>query len=116
MSNTNYFTRQHECKQKNLKKIVVFKENFKHTNNDSKNQIVVSIIGKPNVGKSTLINSLIHTNRVVTDDYPGTTQDSISIPVIDFLGHQYTFIDTAGVRKIKTINKFSEKKCNISNF
>ena len=70
----------------------------------------VAIIGRPNVGKSTLVNRLLGEERVVAYDMPGTTRDSIFIP-FEQDGRQYTLIDTAGVRrrgKVKeTIEKFS---------
>ncbi len=70
----------------------------------------VAIIGRPNVGKSTLVNRLLGEERVVAYDMPGTTRDSIFIP-FEQDGKQYTLIDTAGVRKRgkvkETIEKFS---------
>lgn len=70
----------------------------------------IAVIGRPNVGKSTLINTLLGEDRVITFDQPGTTRDSISI---DFERNkrQYTLIDTAGLRRrgrvLETIEKFS---------
>jgi len=70
----------------------------------------VAIIGRPNVGKSTLINRIMGEERVVAFDLPGTTRDSVFIP-FERDGHHYTLIDTAGVRrrgKVKeTVEKFS---------
>jgi len=75
-----------------------------------KNGIKLAIVGKPNVGKSTLINRLMGEERVVAFDMPGTTRDSIFIP-FERDGKRYTFIDTAGVRRRsrvkETIEKFS---------
>ena len=72
--------------------------------------IKVAIIGRPNVGKSTLVNRILGEERVVVFDMPGTTRDSIYIP-FERDGQKYTLIDTAGVRRrarIKeTIEKFS---------
>jgi GTPase len=70
----------------------------------------VAIVGRPNVGKSTLINTLLGEERVIAFDGPGTTRDSIEI---DFErgGRKYVLIDTAGMRKrgkvFETIEKFS---------
>lgn len=70
----------------------------------------IALIGRPNVGKSTLVNTLLGEERVIAFDQPGTTRDSI---YIDFErnGQPYTLIDTAGVRRrgkvIETIEKFS---------
>ncbi len=72
--------------------------------------IKVAIIGRPNVGKSTLVNRLLGYERVITFDQPGTTRDSIFIP-FEREGQLYTLIDTAGVRRrakvSETIEKFS---------
>ncbi|MEM7563243.1 MAG: ribosome biogenesis GTPase Der, partial [Pseudomonadota bacterium] len=71
---------------------------------------VIAVIGRPNVGKSTLINRLVGEERVVAFDQPGTTRDTISVP-FERRGKPYTLIDTAGVRKRgkvhETIEKFS---------
>ncbi len=73
----------------------------------------IAIVGRPNVGKSTLVNTMVGEERVIAFDEPGTTRDSI---YVDFerAGHQYTLIDTAGVRRkgrvIEAIEKFSVVK------
>ena len=59
---------------------------------------LISIVGRPNVGKSTLVNCLVGANRVLTSDTPGTTRDSIQVPCHN-KGRSYTLIDTAGVRR-----------------
>ena len=70
----------------------------------------VAIVGRPNVGKSTLVNALLGEDRVIAFDEPGTTRDSISID-LEKNGKHYTLIDTAGVRKrgrvLEAIEKFS---------
>ncbi len=70
----------------------------------------VAIIGRPNVGKSTLINALLGEERVIAFDMPGTTRDAISIP-FERNGKNYTLIDTAGLRRkgkvFEAIEKFS---------
>ncbi len=69
-----------------------------------------ALVGRPNVGKSTLINRLVGEHRVIVSDLPGTTRDSVVIPVT-IAGNDTILIDTAGVRKKskveKTIEKFS---------
>lgn len=60
--------------------------------------IKIAIVGKPNVGKSTLINRILGEERVLVYDMPGTTRDSIFVP-FERRGQRYTFIDTAGVRR-----------------
>lgn len=75
-----------------------------------KQTIKIAIIGKPNVGKSTLVNRMLGEERVIVYDQPGTTRDSIYIPM-ERRGQHYTLIDTAGIRRKsrthETIEKFS---------
>jgi GTP-binding protein len=72
--------------------------------------IKIAVVGRPNVGKSTLVNRLLGEDRVVVYDMPGTTRDSIYIPY-ERQGKKYTLIDTAGVRRRgrvdETVEKFS---------
>lgn len=70
--------------------------------------IKVAIVGKPNVGKSTLVNRMLGEERVVAMDLPGTTRDSIYIP-FEHGGRQYTLIDTAGVRRQRSVKETVEK-------
>jgi len=58
----------------------------------------VAIVGRPNVGKSTLVNALVGEERVIAFDQPGTTRDSIEVP-FERAGRRYTLIDTAGLRR-----------------
>ncbi len=70
----------------------------------------VAVAGRPNVGKSTLINTLLGEERVIAFDMPGTTRDAIEVP-FERNGKAYTLIDTAGLRRrgkvFETIEKFS---------
>jgi len=68
----------------------------------------IAVVGRPNVGKSTLVNRLLGEERVVAFDLPGTTRDSIHIP-FERDGKRYTLIDTAGVRKRARVNEAIEK-------
>ncbi len=68
----------------------------------------LAIIGRPNVGKSTLVNRLLGEERVVVFDMPGTTRDSIYIP-FEREGQNYVLIDTAGVRRRGRIDEKVEK-------
>lgn len=72
------------------------------------NNIKIAIVGRPNVGKSTLTNRILGEERVVVYDMPGTTRDSIYIPM-ERDGQQYTLIDTAGVRKRGKVHLAVEK-------
>lgn len=67
--------------------------------------IRITFVGRPNVGKSTLINRLLGEDRVIAYDQPGTTRDAVSVPFVR-AGREYTLIDTAGVRRR---GKVSEK-------
>jgi GTP-binding protein len=64
--------------------------------------IRVSIIGRPNVGKSTLVNSILKQKRVVASEIPGTTRDPVDSP-LTYKGEQLILTDTAGIRRKKTI-------------
>jgi len=73
----------------------------------------IAIVGRPNVGKSTLINTLVGEQRVIAFDMPGTTRDSIEVP-FERDGKRFTLIDTAGIRRrgkiFEAIEKFSVVK------
>jgi GTP-binding protein len=73
----------------------------------------IAVVGRPNVGKSTFINSLIGEERVIAFDMPGTTRDAIEVPFVRG-GKPYIMIDTAGLRKrgkvFEAIEKFSVVK------
>jgi GTPase len=84
----------------------------------------VAIVGRPNVGKSTLINSLIGERRLVASDLPGTTRDAIDVE-FEFAGSRFVLIDTAGIRRkgkvFEAVEKFSVIKtlqaveqCNVA--
>ena len=73
----------------------------------------IAIVGRPNVGKSTMVNALLGEERVIAFDMPGTTRDSIEIP-FERDGRHYALIDTAGIRRkgkvFEAIEKFSVVK------
>ncbi|MEO6353391.1 MAG: ribosome biogenesis GTPase Der [Burkholderiaceae bacterium] len=75
--------------------------------------VKIAIVGRPNVGKSTLVNTVLGEDRVIAFDMPGTTRDSIEIP-FEREGKHYTLIDTAGIRRrgkvFEAIEKFSVVK------
>ncbi|HUR41746.1 MAG TPA: ribosome biogenesis GTPase Der [Verrucomicrobiae bacterium] len=68
----------------------------------------VAIIGRPNVGKSTLVNRLVGEDRVLTADQPGTTRDSITVP-FQYDGRDYELVDTAGIRRRARVSELVEK-------
>jgi GTP-binding protein len=73
----------------------------------------VAIIGRPNVGKSTLVNRLLGEERMIAFDKPGTTRDAIEVE-LDWDGKRYTLVDTAGIRRkgkvFESVEKFSVVK------
>lgn len=75
---------------------------------DTESGPVIAVIGRPNAGKSTLINALLGEERVVVFDRPGTTRDSVKIP-FNREGKDYTLIDTAGVRRRGKVDEKIEK-------
>lgn len=89
------------------------------TGNAMKNGIPVAIVGKTNVGKSTLLNQLLHEDKAIVSDVHGTTRDCIE-DTVNINGIQFRFVDTAGIRKTddlvesigieRTYKKMSEAK------
>ncbi len=80
---------------------------------DQEKHPVIAIAGRPNVGKSTLINTLLGEERMIAFDQPGTTRDSIYVD-FEYSSRRYTLIDTAGLRRSgkvwETVEKFSVVK------
>ncbi|MDB2543492.1 ribosome biogenesis GTPase Der [Woeseiaceae bacterium] len=76
--------------------------------NTDKDALNIAFIGRPNVGKSTLINRLIGEDRLVVYDQPGTTRDSVSVP-LERDKKKYLFVDTAGVRRKGKVKEVIEK-------
>ena len=83
-------------------------EALEESEEEQDKNIKIAIVGRPNVGKSTLTNRILGEDRVVVYDMPGTTRDSIYIP-LERDGQQYTLIDTAGVRKRGKVHLAVEK-------
>jgi GTP-binding protein len=75
---------------------------------DDDTPLRIAVIGRPNVGKSTLINRLIGEERLVVFDQPGTTRDSVTVPFVRD-DRQYHLIDTAGVRRRSRVHETVEK-------
>ena len=100
-------------KMETFEEETVLEEGDSETTVMTPRRIRITVTGRPNVGKSTLINRLLGEDRVVVFDEPGTTRDSIAID-FDRHGVEYTLVDTAGVRKNKaamdTVEKFSVVK------
>ena len=76
--------------------------------NEEETGIRIAVIGRPNVGKSTLINRIIGEDRLVVMDRPGTTRDSVAVP-FSHKDQRYTLIDTAGIRRRSKVSEVVEK-------
>ena len=74
----------------------------------ARGDINIAIIGRPNVGKSTLLNQLTGTDRSIVSPEPGTTRDAVDA-VLDRAGHRYHFVDTAGIRRKGKTKLVAEK-------
>ena len=69
----------------------------------------IAIVGKPNVGKSSIINKLSGENRVIVSDIAGTTRDAIDTEIVHGMERPYVFIDTAGLRRKNKIKEELER-------
>jgi len=72
-----------------------------------KNTLKLAIVGRPNVGKSSIINAITESERVIVSEIPGTTRDAVDVPfevVTDGIAQQYLLIDTAGLRKARRVD------------
>src|SRR6266404_4002395 len=72
--------------------------NTEHRTSNIEGQIAIAIVGRPNVGKSSLINSIVRRERAIVSELPGTTRDAIDI-LYERDGRKFVFIDTAGIRQ-----------------
>lgn len=83
-------------------------KSFPDNKYEETDDIKVSVIGKPNVGKSSLINALVNDNRVIVSPIAGTTRDAIDTP-FEWEGNKYLLIDTAGIRRKSKVNEDIER-------
>jgi GTP-binding protein len=99
-----------------LDRITRMTTNNNKSNTESKDvddfSINIAIIGKPNVGKSSILNALLNEERLIVDNFPGTTRDSIEASLY-FDKYQLKFIDTSGLRRKKNVKEKIEYFSNI---
>lgn len=95
-----------------LDEIVVSLKKDKSLDLDKREDTKIAIVGKPNAGKSSLINKLLNEDRLVVTSIAGTTRDAIDTP-FRYNGKEYTLIDTAGMRKKSVIEKQSIEQYSI---
>lgn len=74
----------------------------------------IALLGRPNAGKSTLVNTLLKEARVIVDDVPGTTRDAVYLPFVH-RGQEVVLIDTAGLRRRKQVSRAQEKLAAIKS-
>lgn len=79
---------------------------------DREKRIRIAVIGKPNVGKSSLVNKILGYERAIVNPIPGTTRDAIDTP-FEFDGKKYLLVDTAGIRRKSKVSHVLEKYCII---
>lgn len=89
--------------------------NFSDFEKEDEEVVKVALIGKPNVGKSSLTNYVLGENRVIVSDIPGTTRDAIDVNVENKFG-KFQFIDTAGIRKKKKVDEIVERYSVLRSF
>ncbi len=92
----------------NLLDIIVEHFNALELEEEDEDVIKVALIGKPNAGKSSIVNSILGKKRVIVSDIAGTTRDAIDTP-FEKDGQQFTLIDTAGLRRKSRVNENIEK-------
>lgn len=95
--------------------IIISKFKDYHDTEIDENITKIAVIGKPNAGKSSLINRIVGQDRVIVSDIPGTTRDAIDTE-FEHEGNKYTLIDTAGIRKKSKISENIEKYSVIRSF
>ncbi len=85
-------------------------ENFPESQEDQEDEedIKIAVIGRPNTGKSSLVNAITGEERVIVSNIAGTTRDSIDLP-FEYEEQKYTLIDTAGIRRKKNVDENIEK-------
>lgn len=98
---------EHKLNISSLKEIMVSR--YKKVERDQffKDGLKIAIVGKPNTGKSTIVNALLNENRMIVSDIPGTTRDSID-SYLEYENKNFVLIDTAGIRRASKIKEPTE--------
>ena len=110
-----YISSEHKRGFNDIYNSLIKIENFRNSQNtisskiNNNDQINISFIGKPNSGKSSLINTILGHNRLVTGSKAGLTRDSIQIPFF-YKNKNFSLIDTAGMRRKSKVNDYVEKQ------
>ncbi len=104
-----------------VKRLPAASEESEGRNPDPEVPLKIAIVGRPNVGKSSLVNRLVHAERVIVSNVPGTTRDSVDVPFTVEVGGEtrpYVLIDTAGIRPRKKVDTsvefFSVRRAELS--
>lgn len=79
---------------------------------EERESVSIAVVGKPNVGKSSLVNALLGQERVIVSDIPGTTRDAIDTP-FTYNGSDYTLIDTAGIRRKRAVGEENVERYSV---
>ncbi len=90
----------------------VVKDFPKDLQSEETDRINIAVVGKPNVGKSSLVNALLGEERSIVSDIPGTTRDSIDTPFTKN-GREYTLVDTAGIRRKRSVEDESIERYSV---
>lgn len=80
---------------------------------ETEQRVDIAIVGRPNVGKSSLTNKILGQERVMVSDIAGTTRDAIDSPFVDDQGNKYNIIDTAGIRRKRAIEDESLERYSV---
>ena len=89
-----------------------FPDNSDTALSEADDAIAIAVVGKPNVGKSSLVNALLGQERTITSDIPGTTRDAIDTP-FTFDGQEFVLVDTAGIRRRRGIEDQSIERYGV---
>lgn len=89
--------------------------NFDDYEEQDDDVVKVALIGKPNVGKSSLTNKILGENRMIVSDIPGTTRDAVDVEIENNFG-KFCFIDTAGIRRKKKVDEIIERYSVIRSY